>query len=112
MKTNQTTPKTIDEYLARFPQEVQTLLQKIRMTIHQAAPGAEEKISYQIEEFKEQLSAYAGGKGTVQFPFDQPIPFGLIKRIVKFRIKKNRERAEARAKKKSSAKAKPRSHVK
>ncbi len=141
MKTNQTTPKTIDEYLARFPQEVQTLLQKIRMTIHQAAPGAEEKISYQIptitlngddlicfagwkkhvalypaprgsEEFKEELSAYAGGKGTVQFPFDQPIPFGLIKRIVKFRIKKNRERAEARAKKKSSAKAKPRSHVK
>jgi uncharacterized protein YdhG (YjbR/CyaY superfamily) len=48
MKTNPTTPKTIDEYLACFPQEVQTLLQKIRMTIHQAAPGAEEKISYQI----------------------------------------------------------------
>ena len=141
MKNNQTTPKTIDAYIARFPQEVQTLLQKIRKAIHQAAPGAEEKISYQIptitlngdglicfagwkkhvalypaprrsEEFKEELSAYEGGKGTVQFPFDQPIPFGLIKRIVKFRIKKNRERAEARAKAKASAKTKQRSTAK
>jgi uncharacterized protein YdhG (YjbR/CyaY superfamily) len=51
MKTNPTTPKTIDEYLARFPKEVQTLLQKIRMTIHKAAPGAEEKISYQMPTF-------------------------------------------------------------
>jgi uncharacterized protein YdhG (YjbR/CyaY superfamily) len=135
MRTNQTTPRTIDEYIAGFPDEVQEILQKIRMTIHQAAPGAEEKISYQMpaftlngadllafsawkkhvglypaprgsEGFKAELSAYKGGKGTVQLPFDQPIPLGLIKRIVKFRIKKNRERAEARAKKQASAKAK------
>jgi len=141
MRSNQTTPPNIDQYIAGFPVEVQALLQKIRMTIHQAAPGAEETISYQIpaftlkgsyliyfaaykkhiglypaprgsEEFKEELSAYAGGKGTVQFPLDKPIPLGLIKRIVKFRIKKNRERAEAGAKKKSSAKAKRRSNTK
>lgn len=141
MKANQATPKTIDEYIARFPREVQTLLQKIRAAIHRAAPGAEEKISYQMpafmlnggdllafaawkkhvalypaprgsEEFKAELSAYEGGKGTVQFPFDQPIPLGLIKRIVKFRIKKTKERAEARAKKKASAKTKHRSKSK
>ncbi len=141
MRANQTVPKTIDAYIARFPQEVQTLLQKIRATIHQAAPGAEEKISYQMpaftlngadllafagwkkhvalypaprgsEEFKEELSAYAGGKGTVQFPFDQPIPLGLIKRIVKFRIKKIRERAEAKVKQKPSAKTKRKSNAK
>jgi uncharacterized protein YdhG (YjbR/CyaY superfamily) len=116
MRTNQATPRTIDEYIAGFPRDVQEILEKIRMTISKAAPGAEEKISYQIptftlngtyliyfaayqkhiglypaprgsEEFKEELSAYEGGKGTVKFPFDKPIPFGLIRRIVKFRMK-------------------------
>jgi uncharacterized protein YdhG (YjbR/CyaY superfamily) len=129
MKTTPTTPKTIDEYLACFPKEVQTLLQKIRMTIHQAAPGAEEKISYQIPtitlngdyliyfagykkhvglypapledaELKEALSAYASGKGTVKFPLDQPIPFGLINKIVKYRMKKVMEKAATKRKKK------------
>ncbi len=131
MKTKRAAPRTIDAYIAGFPADVQALLEKIRTTIKRAAPGAEEKISYQIpaftlhgkyliyiaayqghiglypaprssEEFKAELTGYAGGKGTVQFPLDKPIPYGLIRRIVKFRIKKNRARAKAKA----SAKAK------
>ncbi len=125
MRTNQTAPKNIDEYIAGFPNDVQEILEKIRMTIRKAAPDAEEKISYQIptftlkgkyliyfaaykkhvglypaprgsEKFKKELSAYEGGKGTVRFPFDKPIPLGLIKRIVKFRAKENLERAKAK----------------
>lgn len=123
MKTNQAAPKTIDEYLAGFPDEVREILQKIRTTIHKAAPGAEEKISYQMPtftlkgdyliyfagykkhvglyptpigdtEFKEELSVYASGKGTVKFPFDQPIPFDLIRKMVKFQVKRVLERAK------------------
>ena len=128
MKTEQTSPKTIDEYIAGFPQDVQEILQKIRMTIREAAPEAKEKIAYQmptftlkgnlvhfaafskhigfypvptgIEAFKEELSVYKGGKGSVQFPLDQPIPYDLISRIVTFRVKENLEKAEAKAKKK------------
>lgn len=129
MKTKQTAPKDIDEYVAAFPGDVQKILEKIRMTIRKAAPGVEEKISYQIptftlkgrylvyfaaykkhiglypaprgsEEFKEELSGYEGGKGTVRFPFDKPIPFDLISRIVKFRVKEVLESAEAKGKKK------------
>lgn len=130
MRTDQTAPKTIDEYIAGFPQDVQEILEKVRMTIREAAPDAEETISYQMptftlngryliyfaaykkhiglypvprgaEEFKEELSAYKGGKGTVRFPLDKPIPFDLISRIVKFRMKENLERAEAKGKRKS-----------
>jgi len=118
--------KDIDDYIAGFPAEVQTRLERIRQTIKKAAPKAEEKISYQIptftldggyliyfaafekhisvypaprgaEEFQKELSAYEGGKGTVRFPLDKPIPFGLITRIVKYRIKENQARAKARA---------------
>jgi uncharacterized protein YdhG (YjbR/CyaY superfamily) len=126
MKTDKTSPKTIDEYIASFPKDVQAILQKIRMTIRKAAPDAEETIKYQIptftlkgnlvhfgayknhigfypapralEEFKKELSAYEGSKGTVRFPFDKPIPYALITRIVKFRVKKNLEKAEAKGK--------------
>jgi uncharacterized protein YdhG (YjbR/CyaY superfamily) len=127
MRTKQTTPKNIDEYIAGFPNDVQEILEKIRTTIRKAAPEAEEKISYQIptftlkgsyliyfaaykkhiglypaprgaEKFKEELSAYEGGKGTLRFPLGKPIPFGLISRIVKFRIKENLEKAKAKAK--------------
>ncbi len=129
MRARQTAPRGIDEYIAGFPDAVQKILEKIRMTIRKAAPGSEETISYQIptftlkgryliyfaaykkhiglypaprgsEEFKEELSGYEGGKGTVRFPFDQPIPFDLIRRIVKFRIKEVTESAEAKGKKK------------
>ena len=121
MKTSKTTPKSIDAYIAGFPNDVQQILEKIRKTIRKAAPGAEETISYLIptftlkgkylvyfaaykkhiglypaprgsEKFKKELSRYEGGKGTVRFPLDKPIPLALITRIVKFRIKQNLER--------------------
>ena len=123
MRTNQTTPKTIDEYIAGFPHEVQDILEKVRNAIRKAAPDAEETIKYQIptftfkgnlvhfaafkkhigfyptpsgiEKFKTELSVYEGGKGSVQFPLDKPIPFALIGKIVKFRVKESLERAGA-----------------
>ncbi len=126
MKTKQRAPKTIDEYIAGFPREVREILQKIRATIRKAAPRAEEKISYQIPtftlhgnlihfaayqhhiglypaprgvaQFKEELSAYEGGKGTLQLPLDKPIPLRLITKIVKYRVKINLEKAQARRK--------------
>jgi uncharacterized protein YdhG (YjbR/CyaY superfamily) len=129
MRTNPITPQNIDGYIAGFPDDVQEILQKIRTTIHKAAPGAEEKISYQMSaltlqgdyliyfagykkhvglypasledaKLKETLSAYASGKGTVKFPLDQPIPFGLISKMVKYRMKKVMEKAAAKRKKK------------
>jgi len=128
MRTDQTAPQMIDEYIAGFPKDVQGILKKIRVTIRKAAPDAKETISYQIptftlkgnlvhfaawknhigfyptssgiKKFKKELSAYDGAKGSVQFPFDKPIPFGLISRIVNFRVKENLKRAEAKGKKK------------
>ncbi len=127
MKTGQATPRTIDDYIAGFPRDVQKILQKVRTTIRKAAPDAQETIKYRmptftlkgnlvhfaafkkhigfypvptgIEAFKKELSVYEGGKGSVQFPLDKPIPFGLISRIVKFRVKENLARAEAKGKK-------------
>ena len=128
MRTDRRAPSTIDEYIAGFPPEVQAILEKVRRTIRKAAPGAEETIKYQmptftlkgnlvhfaafnthigfypvptgIEKFKKELAGYKGGKGSVQFPLDQPIPYGLISKIVKFRVKDNLARAEAKGKKK------------
>ena len=128
MKTKQTAPSTIDEYIAGFPPDVQAILQKIRLTIREAAPDAEETISYQmptftlkgnlvhfaafkehigfyptptgIEKFQKELSAYKGAKGSVRFPLDQPIPYGLIGKIAKFRAKENAAKAAAKGKKK------------
>ena len=122
MKTKPAAPQNIDEYIAGFPNEVQEILEKIRMTIRKAAPEAEETIRYQMptftlngtylvyfaaykkhigfypapignDEFKDEIAAYAAGKGTLQFPLDKPIPHGLISRVVKFRIQENLERA-------------------
>jgi uncharacterized protein YdhG (YjbR/CyaY superfamily) len=128
MKTGQTAPKDIDEYIAGFPPEIQEKLEKIRLTIRKAAPKAEEAIKYMmptftlngnlvhfaafkkhigfypaprgIEAFKEELSAYEGSKGTVRFPLDKPIPYALIGKIVKFRAKQNLDKAAAKGKKK------------
>jgi uncharacterized protein YdhG (YjbR/CyaY superfamily) len=125
---NTMTPKTIDEYIAGFPDDVQEILQKIRMTIREVAPDAEEAIKYQIptftlkgnlvhfaafkehigfyptptgtEEFQKELSAYKGGKGSVRFPLDEPIPFDLMRTIVEFRVQENLGKAEAKGKKK------------
>lgn len=127
MKSNQTTPKNIDEYIAGFPNNIQEILSRIRLTIREAAPEAEETIKYQIptfalkgnlvhfaafkkhigfypapngiEQFKDELSAYEGAKGSVKFPLDQPIPFDLISRIVTFRVAENLEKAAATGKK-------------
>ena len=128
MKSKQTAPSTIDEYIAGFPPDVQAILQKIRLTIREAAPDAEETISYQmptftlkgnlvhfaafkehigfyptptgIEKFQKELSVYKGAKGSVRFPLDQPIPYGLIGKIAKFRAKENAAKAAAKGKKK------------
>ncbi len=129
-------PRTVDEYIAGFPLRVQALLKKIRTTIRKAAPGVEDKISYRIagfflngkvliytaafakhigiypaprgvDEFKEELAGYGGGKGTVQFPLDQPIPYDLIRRIVKFRAKQISESAKANTNEKTKPSIKP-----
>ena len=109
--------KSVDEYIADFPKNVQCILEKFRKTIQQAAPEAEETISYQIPAFKlngilvwygayknhigfyprastivafkDKLSRYKVSKGTVQFSLNEPIPFDLIKEMVRLRIKEN-----------------------
>lgn len=118
---------SIDEYIAQFPEDIQAILQQIRSVIKEAAPEATEKISYQmptfylkgnlvhfaafkshigfypvpsgIEKFKEELSQYKGGKGSVQFPLDKPIPYDLIRRITLFRVEENLELAQRKSKK-------------
>lgn len=114
MSTKKAAPTTIDEYIATYPGDVRERLEQIRETIKQEVPKAAESISYGIPTFKlngkpliyfggykhhiglypvprgseafaEELSGYDGGKGTAKFPLDQPIPFDLIKRIVRFR---------------------------
>lgn len=122
------TSKEIDKFIAAYPEEVQAVLNKVRATIREAAPGAEETINYGIptftlngnlvhfsafkthigfyptpsgvEKFKKELSKYEGAKGSVKFPLDQPIPYELIEKIVKFRVKENLAKAEAKKKKK------------
>jgi uncharacterized protein YdhG (YjbR/CyaY superfamily) len=93
----------IDEYIAGFPEKTRIKLEQIRKAIKQSAPLAEEVISYSMfknhigffpastgkEAFKKELSAYKGGKGTVQFPLDKPLPLKLIQRIVRFRVEEN-----------------------
>jgi len=126
MKAEHGSPRTIDDYIAGFPPDIQDILRKVRATVARAAPGAQEAIKYQmptfvlhgnlvhfaafkkhlgfypaptgVEAFKQELSAYATSKGAVQFPLDQPIPYGLIGRIVKFRAKENLARAQAKGK--------------
>ena len=128
MRGKQAVPNQLDEYIAAFPPEVQEVLRKVRATIREAAPGAQETISYRIPtfvlkgnlvhfaafkkhigfyptptgiaKFKEELSGYESAKGSVQFPLDKPMPLALIGKIVKFRVRENLERAQAKGKKK------------
>ena len=114
--------KTIDEYIAQFPKEVQVLLEKMRTIIHKAAPKAEEAMAYGIptfklngnlvhfggykshigfypapsgiEEFKKELAKHEGSKGTIRFPLDKPLPATLITQVVKFRVAKNLEKVK------------------
>jgi Uncharacterized conserved protein len=122
MEANKTNYNSIDEYIADFPPEIQAILAKIREVIKEAAPDAKEKISYQmptfelngnlvyyaafkkhigfyptargISAFQEELSAYKGAKGSVQFPLNKPIPYDLIRRITKYRAAENREKGK------------------
>jgi len=118
-------PNSIDEYIADFPEEIQSLLNQIRSAIKQAAPDAEESIGYGMPaykthgkplvyfaafknhigfyatptghaEFAMELSKYKQGKGSVQFPIDQPMPLKLIAQIVEFRVIENQEKAKVK----------------
>ena len=119
--------KTVDEYLTSLPGKSRVLSQQIRKDIQQAAPEAEEIISYNmpayryhgmlvyfaahtehigfypvssaIREFKNELMNYETSKGTIKFPFEKGIPTALVKKIVKFRVKENLEKELAKTKK-------------
>ncbi|MEK4329778.1 DUF1801 domain-containing protein [Paenibacillus sp. FSL R7-0297] len=128
MEENKVTYESVDQYISAYAPEVQEILQTLRKVIREAAPEAEEKISYQmptfflhknlvhfaafknhigfypapqgIEAFKEELAKYKGAKGSVQFPIHEPLPYELITRIVKFRVEENQQQAAGKAKKK------------
>ena len=128
-KNSKAIPATVDEYIAVFPKEVQKLLQQVRTTIKKAALTAEEVINYGMpayklngmlvyfagyknhigfypvpsgmKAFEKELSKYKSGKGSAQFPIDQPLPLALVTKIVKFRVKENLEKAEAKKMKKT-----------
>ena len=117
MQKNSSAPQTIDEYISGFPEDVRQILTQIRSVIKESAPGAVEKISYQmptfylngnlvhfaafpkhigfyptpggIEAFKDEIARYKWSKGAVQFPLDEPMPYDLIRRIVAFRVAEN-----------------------
>jgi uncharacterized protein YdhG (YjbR/CyaY superfamily) len=128
MDANKGSIASIDEYIAGFAPDVQETLQTLRMVIREEAPDAVERIAYQmptfflhsnlvhfaafphhigfyptpsgIEAFQQELSVYKGAKGSVQFPIDQPLPYDLIRRIVRFRVAENVRKAEGQGKKK------------
>ena len=128
--------KDIDDYISHFPADVQAVLEKVRATIRHAAPEANETISYMMSAFKQHgilvyfaawekhigmyppisgnktlekaIARYAGPKGNLQFPLDEPIPYDLIERIVKLRVKQDTAKAEAKRKKKSRTSSKQR----
>ncbi|NOU81062.1 hypothetical protein GC101_19550 [Paenibacillus sp. LMG 31459] len=128
MEENKVTYESVDQYISAYAPEVQEILQTLRKVIREAAPEAEEKISYQmptfflhknlvhfaafknhigfypapqgIEAFKEELAKYKGAKGSVQFPLHEPLPYELITRIVKFRVEENQQQAAGKAQKK------------
>jgi uncharacterized protein YdhG (YjbR/CyaY superfamily) len=128
MESNKAGFASIDDYIATFPEDIQKILQVIRATIQAAAPDATEKISYQMptfdlkgnlvhfaafknhigfyptpsgtEAFKDELAKYASGKGSIQFPIDEPMPLELIGKIVKLRVAENLKKAAEKSKKK------------
>lgn len=109
--------QSIDEYISEFPEDIQSLMKKLRATIKKAVPEATEKISWQMptfylkgnlihfaghkkhiglypgieamEAFKEELTSYKTTKGGIQLPYDKPLPLSLVTKIVKFNIKRN-----------------------
>jgi uncharacterized protein YdhG (YjbR/CyaY superfamily) len=126
------TPHTIDEYIAAFPPDIQAILKKIRLTIRKAVPQATERISYKMpafflngdliyfaafkkhigvfppvrdEELSKELARYKGAKGNLKFPLDEPIPYALIGRLVRFRLREHRIRLAAKRKAKRPSKS-------
>jgi len=125
MESKKVTFHSIDEYIAAFPEGTQKILEELRETIKASAPGAEEKISYQMptfaqkgylvhfaawkyhigfyptssgtQAFKHELSMYDGSKGSVKFPIEKPLPLKLISKIVKFRVAENLRKAKEKA---------------
>jgi uncharacterized protein YdhG (YjbR/CyaY superfamily) len=125
-------PRNIDDYISGFAPDVQRVLRRIRATVRKAAPGAEETISYQMPAFvqdgvlvyfaafkahiglyppvrgdaviEKAVAPYAGEKGNLRFPLDEPIPYGLITRIVKLRVKQNLAKAAVRKRRPSKSK--------
>jgi len=124
---NPLAPTNTDEYIAGFPGDIQLILNQVRATIQQSAPDAEESIAYGMpayklkgkplvyfagfknhigfyatpsghSEFAKELSKYKQGKGSVQFPLDQPIPYDLIAQIVEFRVVENLEKVKTKKK--------------
>jgi uncharacterized protein YdhG (YjbR/CyaY superfamily) len=126
-------PVSVDEYIARFPPEVRSKLEKLRKTIHEAASDISERISYRmpaferqgilvwfaafakhigffptaegVAAFKRELGSYAASKGTVQFPLDSEPPYALVKEIVKHRVRTNAAKATSRAAKAANRRA-------
>ena len=123
-------PKDIDEYIAKFPPEIQVILEKIRLTLREAVPGTEERISYRMpaftlngnliyfaafkkhigmyppvngdEQLRQEISRYRGERGNLKFPLVEPIPYDLIGRIAKCRAKEHREEVASRRGKKKT----------
>ena len=120
MEKAKVVPETVDQYIAAFPADVKKRMQQLRKTIKAGAPNADELISYQMPgykyfgmlvyfaayknhigfypgaggllEFYKELSSFKSAKGSVQFPHDRPIPYDMISKIVKFRVKQNEEK--------------------
>jgi uncharacterized protein YdhG (YjbR/CyaY superfamily) len=119
------TPDSVDEYIDGFPDDVQPVLRQVRAAIRDAAPDAQETISYQIPtyvlngrpliyfagfkkhvsvypapvgsaELAEEMAVYGSGRGTARFPLNKPIPFDLIRRLVDLRLRESRERSAKR----------------
>jgi uncharacterized protein YdhG (YjbR/CyaY superfamily) len=132
MAGKQKTPRGIDDYVSGFAPDVQRVLQRIRATVRKAAPAAEETISYQIPAFTQNgvlvyfaafkthigfyppvrgdaaiqkaAAPYAGEKGNLRFPLDEPIPYALITRIVKLRLRQNLAKTVVRKRRPPKAK--------
>jgi len=118
-------PATVDEYIAAFPPNVQAVLQQVRRVVLEAAPRAQEAVSYRMPALRQHgmlvyyaafrnhigfyppirgdarlqraAARYAGDKGNLRFPLDQPIPFDLIRRLTKLRARQDEADFSARA---------------
>jgi uncharacterized protein YdhG (YjbR/CyaY superfamily) len=127
MKVSQAAPASVDEYIAGFSPEVQGVLHRIRQVVRKAAPEAQEVISYRMPALEQNstlvyfaafkshiglyppvtgdtsiqkaIAPYAGEKGNLRFPLDEPIPYDLIARITELRVKQNEAKAAAKRRK-------------